>query len=189
MKIFIYIVLIIAVLVGGFYALSNYIYNEKQADVEPSPMETGTVSNYKDATYVIEGQAIKLTAGFSEIEISADAESKLTTQHFGNEAFGDLDGDGAEDAVFLLTQDGGGTGIFYYVVVALKKPDGYIGTNAVFLGDRIAPQTTEIRDGKIIVNYAERKEDEPMTAQPSIGVSKYLMITDGILEETEKAGL
>jgi hypothetical protein len=65
----------------------------------------------------------------------------------------------------------------------LKTADGYLGTNAVFLGDRIAPQTTEIRDEEIIVNYAERKLDEPMTTPPSIGVSKYFKIVEGRLVE------
>jgi hypothetical protein len=40
------------------------------------------------------------------------------------------------------------------------------------LGDRIAPQNISINNGLIVVNYAERKSGEPMSAQPSIGVTK-----------------
>jgi hypothetical protein len=74
-----------------------------------------------------------------------------------------------------------GTGTFYYVVASLQTPSGYTGTNAIFLGDRIAPQTTEIKNGEIIVNYADRKPTDPMSAQPTVGVSKYFKIQNGIL--------
>ena len=56
-------------------------------------------------------------------------------------AVGDLNGDGTPDVAFLLTQSPGGSGTFYYAVVALRTATGYTGTNAVLLGDRIAPQT------------------------------------------------
>jgi hypothetical protein len=107
--------------------------------------------------------------------------AKIVTRYFGNEATGDLNSDGTPDTALLLTQSGGGSGTFYYVVVALKTKDGYMGTNAVLLGDRIAPQTTELRDGTVIVNYADRKPGEAMTTLPSVGVSKYLKVVDGVL--------
>jgi hypothetical protein len=100
-----------------------------------------------------------------------------------NEIKADLNGDGLEDVAFLLTQDGGGSGTFYYVVVALKAGTGYKGTNAIFLGDRIAPQKTEIHNGELVVNCAERRPSEPMTVQPSVGVAKYLKIKDDRLVE------
>jgi len=104
--------------------------------------------------------------------------------YFGNEAEGDLNGDSQPDKAFLLTQSPGGSGTFFYVQAALKTVDGYRATNVILLGDRIAPQTTEIRDGRLLVNYADRNPGEPMTASPSLGVTKYLKIgADGKLSE------
>jgi len=57
------------------------------------------------------------------------------------------------------------------------------GTKAIYLGDRIAPQTTEFRNGEIIVNYADRRPDEPFSTIPSVGVSKYFKVVDGELRE------
>jgi hypothetical protein len=107
------------------------------------------------------------------------------TQYFGNVATGDLNGDGVPDVAFILTQSGGGSGTFYYVVVALKTPTDYQGTNAVLLGDRIAPQTTEIKNGQVIANYADRASGEPMSTAPSVGVSKYLAVTGSTLAEAK----
>jgi len=89
-------------------------------------------------------------------------------QYFGNEAVGDLNGDGAADTAFLLSR-ASGTSFSYYVAVKLKTAAGYYGTNAILLGTNIAPQTTEVQNGELIVNYAERATD----GSASVGVSKY----------------
>jgi hypothetical protein len=49
----------------------------------------------------------------------------------------------------------------------------------MYLGDRIAPQTLEVRDGRAVFNYAERRGDEPMSAQPSIGKSVWVHYDKG----------
>jgi len=141
------------------------------------------VADYKNATYIIEGQSVTLVNGSATTAITSSS-SETVTQYFGNEATGDLNGDGTPDVAFLLTQNSGGSGTFYYAVVALKTSSGYQGTNAILLGDRIAPQTTEIKDGEVIVNYADRAAGEPMTTAPSIGVSKYLKVSGTQLVET-----
>lgn len=138
-------------------------------------------SSIKDAIYVIDNRPVTLVAGKNEEAIS-DSSSKMVTSYFGNEVVGDFNHDGLADVAFLITQTTGGSGTFYYLTVALGTAQGYHGTNAVLLGDRIAPQTTEWRDGAIVANFADRKPNEPMTAQPSVGVSKYFVVSsDGTL--------
>lgn len=132
--------------------------------------------DYKNATYKIDGQLVTLVNGRAEEQTAPNSTSKTVTQIFGNEVMGDFNNDGVQDMAFIFTQTGGGSGTFYYVTVALGTPSGYSGTNSILLGDRIAPQTTEFRNGEIIVNYADRAPKDPMTVQPSIGVSKYLKI-------------
>jgi hypothetical protein len=108
-----------------------------------------------------------------------------TTRYFGNETRRDLNGDGEEDRAYLITQDGGGSGLFYYAVVDIKTPTGYKTTNAFFIGDRIAPQSLYIPKNsmELQVNYAERNPGEPMTTKPSRGVTKLLKVTpEGVLE-------
>jgi hypothetical protein len=139
-------------------------------------------SDYRNATYSIDDSEVKLNLGLAKYDTN-DGASKVVTRYFGNEVKADFDLDGNDDVAFIVTQDGGGSGTFYYVAVALGSKNGYIGKNAIFLGDRIAPQTTEFRNGKIIVNFADRKINEPMTSSPSVGVSKYFRIVDGKLKE------
>lgn len=138
-------------------------------------------NDYKNTAYIIEGQKIQLKNGLAEV--AASGAGQTAYQYFGNEVSGDFNGDGTADKAFLLSVNTGGSGTFYYIVAALKTEQGFIGTNAVFLGDRIAPQTSEFKDGKIIVNFAERKSGELMSASPSVGVSKYFKVANGELVE------
>lgn len=125
-------------------------------------------NKYQSVTFTIDGAPMTLTTS--------------GVSYFGNEAIGDLNSDGEDDAAFLVTYNGGGSGTFYYIIVALKTgSDTYQGMNAIFLGDRIAPQTTEIKDGMVTVNYADRTPTDPMTAAPSMGVSKHFAIEKGVL--------
>ncbi len=175
-KLIIAVVVILAVIGGIFY------WSQKPSPevVNSSPTSTG---DYKNISYNIDGQTIQFKNGLSEMNAAPDAVEIVTTEYFGNEVRGDFNNDGTEDVAFLMVQSGGGTGAFFYVVAALKTADGYKGTNGVFLGDRIAPQTTEFRNSQIIVNYADRKPNEPLSAEPSVGVSKYLKIVGDQLIE------
>jgi len=163
---------IVIVLAAGFFVFNSYIYNEKQVE---------GVSDYKNATYVIEGQQIKLTDGVSEMEAAPGSASKTITKYFGNEVKMDLDGDGRQDVAFILTQSGSGSGTFYYAVAALNTRRGYIGSDGYLLGDRIAPQTTEVSPNPrhqyvVVFNYADRLPGESFAAQPSVGESVYLKL-------------
>lgn len=180
-KIILYVVIAGIVLVGGFFVLNSYIYDQKQGDqkIALSPQE---------ATYIINGQVIELTNGVSEIEAAPGSASKIITRYFGNEVQYDFDGDSRLDTAFLLTQETGGSGIFYYVAAALNKESGYVGSQGLLLGDRIAPQTTEMGKGKIvIVNYADRKPGEDFSVSPSVGKSIWLLLDPETMQFGEVA--
>lgn len=163
---------IVVAVIGGFYWLNSYIYNEKQAE---------NVADYKNATYVIENSPVTLHDGVAETEIAPGSASKVTTRYFGNELKTDLNGDGREDVAFILTQTSGGSGTFYYAVAALNTLHGYVGSDGYLLGDRIAPQSTNVSQNPnqqyvVVFNYADRAPTEPMTAEPSVGKSIYLKL-------------
>jgi hypothetical protein len=132
--------------------------------------------DFKDVTFTISGEQITLENGTYSAPVVASSATKRTVRYFGNEFAHDIDGDDDLDVVFLVTDDGGGSGTFFYVVGAIKETDGYRGTQAMFLGDRIAPQSTDAGPGtQVVVNYADRAPGEPMSAQPSVGKSMYIL--------------
>lgn len=179
-KTLISLIVVIAVVVVGVFFLTR----DTNEVIPTLPSEDLTVFDGKNTSFMIEGNEAVLVRGVSEVSVPGSA-SKATARYFGNEAKGDLNGDGLEDVAFLVTEDTGGSGLFYYVVVALKTEAGYKTTNAFLVGDRIAPQSTEIySDSKELhVNFAERKVGEPMTTSPSVGAVLLLKVTpEGVLE-------
>ena len=161
----------ILVLIGALWALYYHVSKDKQ------DQEETIARDYKNAAYMVDGRRITLKNGVSEIEATPGSASKIVTRYFGKEVRKDLDGDGREDIMFLLTQETGGSGTFFYVVAALNTPAGYVGTQGFLLGDRIAPQTTESGSGKIIVvNYTDRALGESFTIQSSVGKSIWLLL-------------
>ena len=159
--------LVLLLMVSGFYVFNTYIYRDRSHD-------GFTATDYKNGQYLIDGMLIELYGGISQVPAAPGSASMITTRYFGNEARGDFDKDGDEDVSFLLTYDGGGSGIFFYLVGAIKEDTGYRGTEGILIGDRIAPQSTEFRNGIVIVNYADRERGEPMTAEPSVAESVHL---------------
>lgn len=143
--------------------------------------ESVALSDHKNTTYLIEGVPVTLKDGSSETETVPGSASKTVTRYFGNELRTDLNGDGREDIAFVLTQEGGGSGTFFYAVAALNTEEGYVGSDGYLLGDRIAVQSTDLssnpRHSNVVVfNYAERVSGEPMSVTPSVGKSAYLKL-------------
>jgi hypothetical protein len=139
--------------------------------------------DYKNTEYLIEGQKVKLVDGIGKI----DSDPKMIVKYFGNDLKTDLNNDGIEDVVFLSTVEMGGTGTFYYVLAALAPGNvyggkgKYVGSDGYFIGDRISPQNIEVSNkpgqkNVIVVNYADRSIDEPMSTSPSMGRSVSLKL-------------
>jgi hypothetical protein len=146
------IFLIILILIAVLF----FVINKKPAQVP----------DFKTAQFQIEGK-------------TATIGKELT--YFGNDFVTDLNNDGRDDVVFLVTSQPGGSGTFYYAVAALNTEEGYRGSDGYFLGDRIAPQTINLSPNPkhknvVVVNYADRAPSEPMTAQPSVAKSAYLKL-------------
>lgn len=167
-----YIILALVVILA--LAVGYVVYQKQDTETVLPEAPIQTPSNPKDISYEIDHIIFTLVNGYAEQPVAPDSASKSIVRMFGEPVYGDLDGDSDEDAAVLLTYDGGGSGTFYYAALAIKHSDGYRSTNVLLLGDRIAPQTVEIHEGKAVFNYAERKVGEPMTTAPSVGKSLWI---------------
>ena len=183
-----WVVIVIAVIVSiGAFALwvsqdKDPITQNQPIVPPPQPVPKPPVSAVDplNATYVIDNVSVTLVNGSAKTGSGGD---EVTTTIFGQPVMGDVNGDGKDDSALFITQRMGGTGVFYYVVVAIHSENGTRGTNAGFLGDRIAPQNVEINDGHVIANYADRKAGEPMATAPTVGVSAHFTVDGFVLKK------
>lgn len=131
------------------------------------------VISVRNISYTVDDEVFLLENGKAEKEV-ASSTSINSLEIFGEPVYADYNGDGVDDAALWLVNNSGGTGVFYYVVLAINTNGKYKSTNTLYLGDRIAPQTLEVQDGQAVFNFADRNADEAMTTEPSIGKSFYV---------------
>ena len=134
-----------------------------------------------NAAYIIEGQEIRLHEGKASKQAAPGSATMIRTLIFGNPQYGDLNHDGFDDAVVLLGHLPGGSGNFFYVAAALFDGSGWKGTRAVFLGDRIIPESIEIKNGLVTVHYLDRRPDEPFSTPAAVETEKKMILNGNAL--------
>jgi outer membrane biosynthesis protein TonB len=77
-------------------------------------------------------------------------------------AFGDLNGDGVDDAAVLLVENSGGSGSFVYLAALTGAEGAVTNVATTLLGDRVQPQSISIADGQIVVVANTFAESDPM---------------------------
>lgn len=141
-----------------------------------------TLAQLGNATYAVadapNGQ-VTLKDGKAEVEQAPGSASKYTAQLGTEVGNGNLSGQNY--AATTLITSGGGSGTFYYVA-AVPNNNGTPGTGlTVLLGDRIKVSSVGFENGALKVSYLDRKPDEPFTAEPSVAMSKVLVLDNGKL--------
>ena len=121
-----------------------------------------------DLTVTIENQSFTMTGGVGALDAAPGSAIKNTIRILGDPVEGDINGDGNVDAALMIQNDPGGSGVFYYAVVAINDGGSYRASNALPLGDRIEPQSIQFRDQHFVYNYAVRKPGDAMDVRPSV---------------------
>ena len=122
----------------------------------------------ENLTITIDQQTFHLRDGVAEADPAPGPATKNTLRIVGEPLAGDATGDGRPDAALLLRNDPGGSGTFYYAVLAINDGGSYHATNALLLGDRIVPRSLDISDGRFVYRFLDRDADQPMSAEPTV---------------------
>jgi hypothetical protein len=76
--------------------------------LDEASLERGSAADPLHASYMVEGQEVRLVASRGETQSGPGSATKIRTSVFGRPAYGDLDGDGDDDAALVLVQEPGG---------------------------------------------------------------------------------
>ncbi|WP_181885400.1 lysozyme inhibitor LprI family protein [Trinickia dinghuensis] len=151
--------------------------------VPVSDKPTGPQIDYKDAIYSIEGKDVTLLEG-QHSQPAADGSSEQDVTRVvepPEHAVGKLGG--RSTVATFVSQDGGGSGTFYYV--ALVFNDGRATTFKV--GDRIQPIGIAIHGDDLVISYLDRKPDEPMAVPPTVPRERHFAYMNGQILERPPA--
>jgi hypothetical protein len=133
-----------------------------------------TIDELKRGEYRSEWSAkgkIKLSDGIYKEKIAPDSATELVVRLTDKMAFGDLNGDGAEDAAVILVSDPGGSGTFYELAAAINSNGKIKHSASIFLGDRVKVEKVDLSSGKILVKMVIHKRTDPMCC-PSLKVEQ-----------------
>ena len=130
-------VLVGAVAIAGFIRFNFTSGGDVVSDRKSSP-------EISDLTITIDTQEFAMSDGVVVIPPSPGSETANTLRligapvmgdsDVGDSDVGDSDGDGNPDAALLVQHDPGGSGTFYYAVVAINDGGSYRASNALLLG-------------------------------------------------------
>jgi hypothetical protein len=132
------------------------------------PAEPLTDEALKDATYGgIYDESVQLNDGRYEGEPFVEGSASRPTVTFielpgASPAYGDVDGDGVEDAAVLLVENSGGSGSFVYLAAVLNQNGSPENVATTLLGDRAQVQSLTIEEGQIAVKMVTHGPDDPM---------------------------
>lgn len=183
MKKFFIFIIVVAVLVGGYLVVRNISTDNDDVNIQ-NVNETGTSKpNPSSATFTLDGESVTLVNGKNATSVSPGNAVMEETILLDKFAYGDLNTDGKEDTALLLARYGAGSGTFIYMAAYLSGPVNYHGSEAVFIGDRVTPQSISIKSGVVIVDYLDRKDSQSFADEPTVPTTKQFVYKAGEFQE------
>lgn len=96
--------------------------------------------------------------------------------------FEDLNGDGNQDAVVLLTENGGGTGWFVSIAVIVSQDGEFVQIGQFPIDDRPMIQSLEIVDGDIVLKATIHRATDVMVEPTQQVIQRYRVVENMLLK-------
>ena len=135
-------------------------------------------SYFRNLSYLLEGQLIILHDGEGELPSNRILKRATTSiEVIGDKFLFDINNDKIEDTVFIFhTVSKNIQKSSYYVASAMSLNTGYVGTNALYVGDDFLGNAFMYKNGEIIMGYTTK--DATTTLK-----QKYFVYENNLLEE------
>jgi len=150
-----------------------------------------TLDALRNATYPSEWEddgAITLVNGRYEGEPYVEGgATRLVVTLFSPLAFGDLEGDGVDDAAVILVADPGGSGTFYSLEAVRNESGEPAHLASYALGDRAQIRSLEIEGGQIALEMVTHGPDDPMCCPTQIVRNTYALEAGQLVEKGSEA--
>lgn len=159
----------------GTYWMGKGCTSRPSSEVErPKQQPPLTQETIASLTYRINDRAVRLTNGrFDSGKPPVDPEH--LTVAVERAVFGDLDGDGSDDAAVILVWSGGGSGFFYELAAVANRKPSPIHLTSADLGDRVVIKAVTIQSGRIIVEMLEHAPTDPACCPTKKTVRTYVL--------------
>jgi hypothetical protein len=131
-------------------------------------------------------EPVTLSAGWFEGEpFVAGGASRPTVSLLADPvAYGDLNGDGREDAAVLLASDSGGSGSFIYLATVQSRDGVPDNMATLLLGDRVQVRSLAVEGERLVVRLLSHAPGDPACC-PSLEMVREFTLEGETLVEVE----
>jgi hypothetical protein len=146
----------------------------------PTPLPILSEDSLKNGSYQVPQyqKTVRLVDGKYSGGSGADA---LSVTMLPQIAFGDLNQDGLPDAAVLITENGGGSGVFVSLVIVINQNGAPKQGGAVLIDDRPKINTLSIQEGNILLDAIIHGAGDIM-AKPTLAVKEVFQANGGLPE-------
>lgn len=130
------------------------------------------------------GTQVRLTNGMYAFPAAGESSKEGYALKLEEETivYGDLNGDGAEDAAAVLKETHGGSNVFYGLAAVMNWKGELKNVSTAFIGDRVVVKSLKIKDGTILVDVLSHRSDN-YACCPTLPMTLRFALNDYGLEE------
>lgn len=161
------------------YGCASPVAVEAPADLSPEVLRNLAYTGIDD-----EGTSLQMENGRWEgaPAVPGAATFPVLTMAEAVTAKGDLDGDGAAEAVVLLESQPGGSGTFAYLAVVNGRTGVARNVATQLIGDRVQVRAIRVEDARIVVDLRGHGPEDPACC-PSVSMRRVWKMQGTVLEE------
>ena len=123
----------------------------------------------KNFTYQVQDNQIQVV-----LKDGTFSSNQATTRFIEPAAFGDLNGDGKQDAAVVLATNTGGSGTYYDLIAVLDQNGTPAQAGIATIGDRQLIKDLQIANGRIILDYITQGLSDPSCCPNEHRLRSYL---------------
>jgi len=101
----------------------------------------------------------------------------------GLEPHGDLDHDGHDEVVALLSGSAGGTGSMLYAAVMEERDGQWVNVATAPVGDRVDVREARVEDGKLRLDVVQSGDQDAMCCPGELATRRWLLEDGALIEE------
>lgn len=172
---------LVALLLGACRGTENAGDAAPLRAARPAPLSDESLKNgvFCSSDVATEGP-VRLADGKWSVE---DGEGRQSLELGTQQARGDLDGDGREDAAVILLGSGGGSGVFVTLALVVDRNGVPLHAASVALGDRVQVHGVSIEGNEVVVDVTQHAPGDPACC-PTQRASRRFRHADGRLVDT-----
>lgn len=148
-----------------------------------------TIETLRNLTYTdISTEPVTLHNGMFEGKpFIAGGSSRLKAELLNTRMLtGDLNGDGAPEAIAFLSVTSGGSANELYLAVVAPTSTGFANTSTILLGDRVSVRSARIENGKIFITLLQAGPKDSMSNPGELMPRSWILERKGLVEQPNR---